>query len=131
MSDQAQPLRDFVAQQNAERLTGAEYLALPDAERKAISDAEFNRLTTADPEHAKYLAKLGRIAETEAVLRKAMEPDYRRLWLDLKRDLEAEADTPPGHKYQRTSSMFSPGGARRVLDRMEQAETLARFKGGV
>jgi len=69
--------------------------------------------------------------------------DYRKLWEDLKGELECEAigktsRVANGFTEDGTSRAFvtyhvddSARNSQEMLDRMNQAETLARFKGGV
>lgn len=68
-----------------------------------------------------------------AVFDSKPEPDYRRLWLELKAELEREAIGPAENQSLRFKTIggFGPRRAQAVLDRMEQSETFARVRHGI
>jgi len=72
------------------------------------------------------------VAQNPEVKQTPTEPDYRALWLGLKADLEREADGRFDDRrlnHDRTWGYHAhPLSSKRILDRMEQSETLARFK---
>lgn len=57
--------------------------------------------------------------------------DYRKLWEDFKGDLEVQSNKCKGDQINGYKPTLDAEEAQELFDRMNQAETLAMFKGGV